>query len=164
MSTKKMTLQSETFQRASDQVMVLSSKQLSDNIKPDSITMANSKYIILQNTSGDGDSYIIRDPSNNLIIANLLSTGGEVQLTHTMSSGNQRYLLLKEYGSTDTQAIQAPYTLTIVTENDDIVLKPDADIVFDEGGAIMMPNLPTSDPTNEGQLWNDSGTPKISAG
>ena len=32
------------------------------------------------------------------------------------------------------------------------------------GSIIMMPNLPTSDPTNEGQLWNDSGTLKISAG
>jgi hypothetical protein len=29
---------------------------------------------------------------------------------------------------------------------------------------ILMANLPTSDPTNAGQLWNDSGTLKISAG
>ena len=29
---------------------------------------------------------------------------------------------------------------------------------------VMMTNLPTSDPSNEGQLWNDSGTLKISAG
>ena len=29
---------------------------------------------------------------------------------------------------------------------------------------IMMPNLPTSDPSTAGQLWNDSGTLKISAG
>ena len=29
---------------------------------------------------------------------------------------------------------------------------------------VMMPNLPTSDPSNAGQLWNDSGTLKISAG
>ena len=27
-----------------------------------------------------------------------------------------------------------------------------------------MSNLPTSDPTNAGQLWNDSGTLKVSAG
>jgi len=25
-------------------------------------------------------------------------------------------------------------------------------------------NLPTSDPSNAGQLWNDSGTLKVSAG
>ena len=29
---------------------------------------------------------------------------------------------------------------------------------------IMMANLPTSDPSNAGQLYNDSGTVKISAG
>lgn len=29
---------------------------------------------------------------------------------------------------------------------------------------VMMSNLPTSDPTNAGQLWNDSGTLKVSAG
>jgi hypothetical protein len=29
---------------------------------------------------------------------------------------------------------------------------------------VMMTNLPTSDPNNVGQLWNDSGTLKISAG
>jgi len=29
---------------------------------------------------------------------------------------------------------------------------------------ILMANLPTSDPTNAGQLWNNSGTLKISAG
>jgi len=29
---------------------------------------------------------------------------------------------------------------------------------------VIMSNLPTSDPTNAGQLWNDSGTLKVSAG
>ena len=29
---------------------------------------------------------------------------------------------------------------------------------------VILANLPTSDPTNAGQLWNDSGTLKISAG
>jgi len=32
------------------------------------------------------------------------------------------------------------------------------------GDVIMMANLPTSDPSNAGQLWNDSNTLKISAG
>lgn len=31
-------------------------------------------------------------------------------------------------------------------------------------GGISMPSLPTADPTNPGQLWNDGGTLKISAG
>ena len=32
------------------------------------------------------------------------------------------------------------------------------------GGTVLLTNLPTSDPNNAGQLWNDSGTLKISAG
>ena len=32
------------------------------------------------------------------------------------------------------------------------------------GAVVMLSNLPTSDPNNAGQLWNDSGTLKISAG
>jgi hypothetical protein len=31
-------------------------------------------------------------------------------------------------------------------------------------GKVMATDLPTSDPNNAGQLWNDSGTVKISAG
>jgi cytoskeletal protein CcmA (bactofilin family) len=31
-----------------------------------------------------------------------------------------------------------------------------------EGDKIMMPNLPTTDPNNQGQLWNDGGILKIS--
>ena len=45
-------------------------------------------------------------------------------------------------------------------------IKVDAgtDTVSLETIIVMMPNLPTSDPTNNGQLWNDSGTLKVSAG
>ena len=32
------------------------------------------------------------------------------------------------------------------------------------GAVVMMSNPPTSDPSNAGQLWNDSGTLKVSAG
>ena len=37
-------------------------------------------------------------------------------------------------------------------------------ITIADGGKVMMPNLPTSDPGNSGQLWNDNGTLKISVG
>ena len=36
--------------------------------------------------------------------------------------------------------------------------------LYTSGGTIMMKNLPTSDPQVEGQLWNDNGVLKISAG
>lgn len=32
------------------------------------------------------------------------------------------------------------------------------------GTVVMLSNLPTSNPNNAGQLWNDSGTLKVSAG
>jgi len=36
--------------------------------------------------------------------------------------------------------------------------------VSPDAGVYVFPNLPTSDPTNAGQLWNDAGTLKVSAG
>ena len=37
-------------------------------------------------------------------------------------------------------------------------------VMVNESGKVMATDLPTSDPTNTGQLWNDGGTVKISAG
>jgi len=36
--------------------------------------------------------------------------------------------------------------------------------MVNDSGTVMATDLPTSDPSNEGQLWNDNGTVKISAG
>jgi len=38
------------------------------------------------------------------------------------------------------------------------------EVIVNESGKVMATDLPTSDPSNTGQLWNDSGTVKISAG
>ena len=40
----------------------------------------------------------------------------------------------------------------------------DGEVIVNESGKVMATDLPTSDPSNTGQLWNDSGTVKISAG
>lgn len=48
---------------------------------------------------------------------------------------------------------------------DNVVFGGDASFdALDTSGAVVMIDLPTSDPTNAGQLWNDSGTLKVSAG
>ena len=49
---------------------------------------------------------------------------------------------------------------------DRTITLPDLDgtVVVNNSGTVMMSSLPTSDPNNAGQLWNDSGTLKISAG
>jgi hypothetical protein len=46
------------------------------------------------------------------------------------------------------------------------ILFPDQSgtVMLNESGKVMATDLPTSDPSNAGQLWNDSGTVKISAG
>jgi hypothetical protein len=38
------------------------------------------------------------------------------------------------------------------------------EVMVNDNGKVMATDLPTSDPSNEGQLWNDNGTVKISAG
>ena len=54
---------------------------------------------------------------------------------------------------------------TAATARRDIVF-PDqsGEVMVNESGKVMAKDLPTSDPNNAGQLWNDSGTVKISAG
>ena len=37
-------------------------------------------------------------------------------------------------------------------------------LMINNSGKVMATELPTSDPSNAGQLWNDNGTVKISAG
>ena len=37
-------------------------------------------------------------------------------------------------------------------------------LMINNNGKVMATDLPTSDPKNTGQLWNDNGTVKISAG
>ena len=37
-------------------------------------------------------------------------------------------------------------------------------MMINNSGKVMATDLPTSDPSNAGQLWNDDGTVKISAG
>ena len=38
------------------------------------------------------------------------------------------------------------------------------EVMVNDSGKVMVSDLPTSDPNNAGQLWNDGGTLKISAG
>ena len=38
------------------------------------------------------------------------------------------------------------------------------EVMVNDSGKVMATDLPTTDPNNQGQLWNDNGTVKISAG
>lgn len=45
-----------------------------------------------------------------------------------------------------------------------ITVSDEGVITINATGNVVMTNLPTSDPVNAGELWNDSGTLKVSAG
>lgn len=69
--------------------------------------------------------------------------------------------------SGDTMEFNADSDVRFVTRDGNIVLKGQAP---DTGGTVIstatlqIDNLPTSDPTVAGQLWNSAGTLKVSAG
>jgi len=55
----------------------------------------------------------------------------------------------------------------LITNNiksDDSAQVTISDGVTITGAVVMLSNLPTSNPNNAGQLWNDNGTLKVSAG
>lgn len=164
MGNRRLIQKAGTATKASDEMLVISAKQLSDYIYPDRIYLKNSKYIIFQSVAGDNNAYITRDANDNVIIANLIANG-DISITVTMGSGNQRTLLLKEYGLTNTIELYHDYEFTIRTGNDNINLLPADDLVIATGGGnVKILNMPTSDPNEAGALWNSSGFVKISAG
>ena len=114
---------------------------------------------------------------------NLLKTGGTLTGTLTgrnvLPSANSTYNL-----GADGTAFAGAFIDTVtatelksdgVTINDNLVTasRSNDNLQLDATGTgavemipavILMANLPTSDPSNAGQLWNSSGTLKISAG
>jgi len=104
------------------------------------------------NTNFEEVYQIVGDPDTGLITTSI--TNGDVTI---QPNGT---------GNVEIDQVQfADTTLSTLTTNSDLTLSANG-----TGGVaitpikIMMANLPTSDPSNAGQLWNDSGTLKVSAG
>ncbi len=93
-----------------------------------------------------GDAYaIFVDPPD--LYGN--ATSGDVEIYTGNATGGQSATRGKLYLQNETNAgIE-------IERSGDTTIKTDT---------IVLSNLPTSDPTNAGQLWNDSGTLKVSAG
>ena len=70
-------------------------------------------------------------------------------------NGSDTKLTLKKSNSDTTSTASTVVLNTNVTTLNNLTAS---------GGTVLLTNLPTSDPNNAGQLWNDSGTLKISAG
>jgi hypothetical protein len=85
------------------------------------------------------------------------------------ASGSDTIAIGKDANATSTSGIDirtsAAGSLTYDTTNDwtfgaGVTM---IDLVA-SGATVVFSNLPTTDPVNAGQLWNDAGTMKISAG
>jgi len=124
-----------------------------------------------KNTSGDMMRYASID--SKIRKAN----GDDSALQFTVRTGGQHKTMLIVQNDGVIVHVDKPLTLqttgykktrlfgTNATARRDIVF-PDQSgtVMVNESGKVMAPDLPTSDPSNAGQLWNDSGTIKISAG
>jgi len=124
-----------------------------------------------KNTDGDMMRYASID--SKIRKAN----GDDSALQFTVRTGGQHKTMLVVQNDGVIVHVDKPLTLqttgykktrlfgTNATGRRDIVF-PDQSgtVMVNESGKVMATDLPTSDPSNAGQLWNDSGTVKISAG
>ena len=103
--------------------------------------------------------------------------GDDSALQFTVRTGGQHKTMLIVQNDGVIVHVDKPLTLqasgykktrlfgTNATARRDIYFPDQAGTVMvNESGKVMATDLPTSDPSNAGQLWNDSGTVKISAG
>jgi len=125
--------------------------------------------------NSDGDQ--IRYASIHSIIKDPKKDTNDSNLTFTIRVGGQHKSMLVVQNDGVLVHVDKPLMLqttgykktrlygTAATARRDIVF-PDQSgtVMVNESGKVMAKNLPTSDPSNAGQLWNDSGTVKISAG
>ena len=104
------------------------------------------------NTNFEEVYQIVGDPDTGLITTSI--TNGDVKI---QPNGT---------GNVEVDAVQfSDTTISTLTTNSDLTLSANGTgAVASTPTKIMMANLPTSDPSVAGQLWNDSGTLKVSAG
>lgn len=125
-----------------------------------------------QNSAGD----TIRYASIDCVIRDVTDGSDNSRLTFTTRKGGQHKSMLCVQNDGIIAHIDAPFVLQntgykktrlfgSATGRRDITFPDQAGTVMvNESGKVMAADLPTSDPNNAGQLWNDSGTVKISAG
>ena len=124
-----------------------------------------------KNTDGDMMRYASID--SKIRKAN----GDDSALQFTVRTGGQHKTMLIVQNDGVIVHVDKPLTLqttgykktrlfgTNATGRRDIVFPyQSGTVMVNESGKVMATDLPTSDPSNAGQLWNDSGTVKISAG
>ena len=118
------------------------------------IRYASIDTTIRKTTSGDDDSKIQltvrKDGSHKPIVA----VSNEGCLLHIDAP-----LILQNAGYKKTFISGSATAKRLVSFPDQA-----GTVMLNDSGKVMAADLPTSDPSNAGQLWNDGGTVKISAG
>ena len=128
------------------------------------IQIASNGTLILR--PANGNQYIYNESSTVYIgrssnAASMLSGLGRSATTLTTnaySNGWEPRILFTPPGSTSSSAHKAESAITLDAGD------TGSGTISLTTIKILMTRLPTSDPTTAGQLWNDSGTLKISAG
>ena len=97
------------------------------------------------------------------------ATGDVLIIENTTIGGTSEVTeLFLEEGSVDditgTTITVTPGGLQIGSSNEVDILAPNITLGLKSGVIFSIQGLPTEDPVNDGQLWNDSGSLKISAG
>ena len=140
----------------------------------------NDKDIIFKSDNGSGGvtAYLTLDGSaGHTTVQKEMNFGDNVEATFGASndlkvyhSGSHSYMIQRGTGNLYIQ--QTTNDADIVFTCDDGSGGNTAYLTLDGGDVsttintikVLMPNLPTSEPEVEGQLWNSGGTLKISAG
>jgi len=143
------------------------------------INYTDDKDIIFQSDDGSGGvtTYFYLDGS---VVMNRFVQHVQLDDDIELRLGTNQDLRLEHTGSNGTITnYTGDLTIQNNTDDGDVIFQSDDGsggttpyLTLDGGDVstivntikVLMPNLPTSDPSVAGQLWNDSGTLKISAG
>ena len=122
---------------------------------------------------------VLRIDSNSVLASNSkieLKAGSGTASIFRYSDGSDNYLAIEETGTGGTSGIRindADLGVGLFTagssSSPDFKVDTSGDVTVANnmtvaGAVVKLTGLPTSDPASAGQLWNDSGTLKISAG
>jgi len=151
-----------------DEILALKSSDIAHGITGRAET---DTFATIKKWSPSAGGVIMQGLSEGDVAFGIQGTGTTDNTTKGTSATAYVVVQAKKKSGTSAGAVGANANLLAVNDNTNARFLIDAEgdtwqsggATF-EGAVVMMANLPTADPTNAGQLWNDSGTVKVSAG
>ena len=122
------------------------------------LSATNGMVVYVGNTAGgSANDWLLYNGATSSVLANPTGTQDLVAYGNlTLSSGN----LFVSSGDLRIGTTSAVGSESLTVNGDQNL---SGDLIVG-GTEVTLSNLPTADPVNAGQLWNDSGTVKVSAG